>query len=38
MNEATDAGAACNALVMVAVDAIIDASVAKGVLRSLAIK
>ena len=38
MNEATGAGAACNALVMVAVDAIVDASVAEGIPRSTAMK
>ena len=38
MNEATGAGAACNALVMVAVDAIVDASVAGGMPRSTAMK
>ena len=36
MDEATAAGAACNALVMVAVDAIVDASVAEGIPRSAA--
>ena len=38
MNEATAAGAACNALTMVAVDAIVDASVAEGIPRSAATK
>ena len=38
MNEATGAGAACNALVMVAVDAIVDASVAEGMPRSITMK
>lgn len=38
MNEATAAGAACNALMMVAVDAIVDASVAEGLSRSAALK
>ena len=37
MDEATATGAACNALVMVAVDAIADASVAQGIPRSLAL-
>ena len=36
MNEATATGAACNALIMVAVDAIIDAAVAEGMTRSAA--
>ena len=38
MNEATAAGAACNALTMVAIDAIVDASVAEGIPRSAAMK
>ncbi|KAL9580660.1 MAG: hypothetical protein Q9212_004364 [Teloschistes hypoglaucus] len=38
MNEATAVGAACNALMMVAVDAIVDASVAEGLSRSAALK
>ncbi|KAI4199060.1 MAG: hypothetical protein LQ350_004882 [Teloschistes chrysophthalmus] len=38
MNEATAVGAACNALMMVAVDAIVDASVAEGLPRSAALK
>ena len=38
MDEATAAGAACNALIMVAVDAIVDASVAEGIPRSAAMK
>ena len=38
MNEATGAGAACNALVMLAVDAIVDASVAEGMPRAIAMK
>ena len=38
MNEATSAGAACNALVVLAVDAIVDASVAEGMPRSIAMK
>ena len=38
MNEATGAEAACNAMVMVAVDAIVDASVAEGIPRSTAMK
>ncbi|KAI4241558.1 MAG: hypothetical protein L6R40_004538 [Gallowayella cf. fulva] len=38
MDEATAAGAACNALTMVAVDAIVDASVAEGIPRLAAMK
>lgn len=38
MNEATATGAACNALVIVAVDAIVDAGVAEGIPRSEALK
>ncbi|KAM0794845.1 pyrroline-5-carboxylate reductase [Usnea florida] len=38
MNEATGAGAACNALVMVAVDAIVDAGVAEGMPRATAMR
>ena len=38
MDEATAAGAACNALTMVAVDAIVDASVAEGIPREAAMK
>lgn len=38
MNEATAATAACNALIMVAVDAIVDASVAEGIPRGAAMK
>ena len=38
MNEATGAGAACNALVMVAVDASVDASVAEGMPRATAMR
>ncbi|KAI4093618.1 MAG: hypothetical protein L6R37_007364 [Teloschistes peruensis] len=38
MNEATAVGAACNALMMVAVDAIVDTSVAEGLSRSAALK
>ncbi|KAL8639017.1 MAG: hypothetical protein Q9228_003888 [Teloschistes exilis] len=38
MNEATAVGAVCNALMMVAVDAIVDASVAEGLSRSAALK
>ncbi|KAL8813529.1 MAG: hypothetical protein Q9200_000203 [Gallowayella weberi] len=38
MDEATAAGAACNGLIMVAVDAIVDASVAEGIPRSAAMK
>lgn len=38
MDEATATGAACNALTMVAVDAIVDASVAEGIPRPAALK
>ena len=38
IDSATGAGAACNALTMVAVDAIADASVAEGIPRSVAMK
>lgn len=38
MSEATAAGAACNALIMVAVDAIVDASVAEGIPRPAALQ
>ena len=38
MDEATAAGAACNALTMVAIDAIVDASVAEGIPRPAAMK
>ena len=38
MNEATAATAACNALIMVAVDAVVDASVAEGIPRGPAMK
>lgn len=38
MDTATAAGAACNALTMVALDAIVDASVAEGIPRSAAMK
>ncbi|KAL8707777.1 MAG: hypothetical protein Q9220_007229 [cf. Caloplaca sp. 1 TL-2023] len=38
MNEAAAASAACNALVMVAVDAIVDASVAEGIPRAAALE
>lgn len=38
MDEATAAGAACNALTIVAVDAIVDACVAEGISRSAAMK
>ena len=38
MNDATAATAACNALIMVAVDAVVDASVAEGIPRGAALK
>ena len=38
MDEATAATAACNALIMVAVDAVVDASVAEGIPRGAAMK
>ena len=38
MDEATAATAACNALIMVAVDAVVDASVAEGIPRGPALK
>ena len=38
MDRATAAGAACNALTIVAIDAIVDASVAEGIPRSTAMK
>lgn len=38
MDEATAIGAACNALTMVAIDAIVDASVGEGMPRSAAMK
>ena len=38
MDEATAAGAACNALIMVAVDAVVDATVAMGIPRPAATK
>ena len=38
MNDATATGAACNALTMIAIDAVVDASVAEGLPRSAAMK
>ena len=38
MDDATATGAACNALTMVAIDAVVDASVAEGMPRSAAMK